>query len=342
MNEIEFTIILPIYKVKIEYLKKCLDSIKKQTYRNFECIIICDGVEKKLEDFILEYVKKISYFKLIIKENTGVSDSRNIAIEQASGKYITFIDADDWLELDALYNINKSIVKENEKYDYYIGKSYINKNNKSFKYNNLKEYNHKIDDNDKINLFQSTFGVKKSGYHWIESVWANYYSREFINKNKIRFNKNIKIGEDLLFNYDIWERAKCGYYLNSYVYNYRINDNSVMNSSFTSIYSKYEKLNKFYIKKCESLSKKYNKNYRNFLLKQLKRFFFKFDFKNLDELYKIIDKNVYLENIKKISIFSLNFLDMVILLGFRYKLNIFLNWLKKIYLLKKRRSYEKS
>ena len=103
------SIIVPIYNVE-NYLRHCLDSIQKQTYQNFECLLINDGSPDNSADICREYVSKDSRFRYFEKENGGVSSARNLGIEHSKGEYITFIDSDDWVEsdyLDVLYKVLK-------------------------------------------------------------------------------------------------------------------------------------------------------------------------------------------------------------------------------------------
>ena len=103
------SIIVPIYNVE-NYLRHCLDSIQKQTYQNFECLLINDGSPDNSADICREYVSKDSRFRYFEKENGGVSSARNLGIEHSKGQYITFIDSDDWVEsdyLDVLYKVLK-------------------------------------------------------------------------------------------------------------------------------------------------------------------------------------------------------------------------------------------
>ena len=92
------SIVVPIYKVKIEYLKKCLDSIQKQTYKNIQVILILDGTTDKIYEFCDKYRENDSRFEIINRENKGVSYSRNEGISCSKGEWVTFVDADDWIE----------------------------------------------------------------------------------------------------------------------------------------------------------------------------------------------------------------------------------------------------
>ena len=94
----KISIIVPIYNCE-KYLKRCLESIINQTYNNLEIILLNDGSSDNSLKIIKEYKKKDNRIIVIDKKNTGVSDTRNIGIQKASGKYICFCDSDDVLEL---------------------------------------------------------------------------------------------------------------------------------------------------------------------------------------------------------------------------------------------------
>ena len=106
------SIIVPIYKVE-KYLRQCLDSIMSQTYQNFECLLINDGSPDNSADICREYVEKDARFRYFEKENGGVSSARNLGIECSGGAYITFIDADDWVDSDYLEVLYNALIDEN-------------------------------------------------------------------------------------------------------------------------------------------------------------------------------------------------------------------------------------
>ena len=106
------SIIVPIYKVE-KYLRQCLDSIQNQTYQNFECLLINDGSPDNSADICREYVSKDARFRYFEKENGGVSSARNLGIKCSGGAYITFIDADDWVDSDYLEVLYNALIDEN-------------------------------------------------------------------------------------------------------------------------------------------------------------------------------------------------------------------------------------
>lgn len=111
MNNISVSIVVPVYNAA-PYLKKCLDSVVKQTLKNVEIIIIDDGSTDGSSEICKEYAAKdsrIIYFK---KENEGLAAARQDGIERASGEYVGFVDSDDWLELN-MYERMYSVASEN-------------------------------------------------------------------------------------------------------------------------------------------------------------------------------------------------------------------------------------
>ena len=103
------SVIVPVYNVQ-EYLKKCIDSIIKQTYKNIEIILVDDGSTDNSGKICDEYKKIDKRIKVIHKENKGLSDARNVGIDIATGKYVTFIDSDDFVSdiyIEYMYSIMK-------------------------------------------------------------------------------------------------------------------------------------------------------------------------------------------------------------------------------------------
>ena len=91
------SVIVPVYNVG-NYLEKCLNSIVKQTYHNFEVILIDDGSEDMSGDICDRYAFKYDYIRVYHQDNKGVVSARSVGIYNAKGKYIAFVDSDDWIE----------------------------------------------------------------------------------------------------------------------------------------------------------------------------------------------------------------------------------------------------
>ena len=109
---IRFSIIVPVYNVE-QYLKDCIESILKQSFSNYEILLINDGSTDRsgliCDEYALSEPKIISFHK----ENGGLSDARNYGIKRAKGEYFVFIDSDDYIETDALDKFNKQLLESN-------------------------------------------------------------------------------------------------------------------------------------------------------------------------------------------------------------------------------------
>lgn len=107
---IKFSCIVPIYNVE-NYLERCLNSLLKQDYINYEVILIDDGSTDTSGKIVDEYAKKSSIFKVIHKVNEGLGETRNVGLRMATGDYIIFVDSDDWVENTYLSEISKIIIE---------------------------------------------------------------------------------------------------------------------------------------------------------------------------------------------------------------------------------------
>lgn len=114
----EISIIIPVYNVE-KYLRRCIDSITKQSFQNFEIILVDDGSTDSSAIICDEYCKKDARIIAIHKKNGGLSDARNIGIEYAlqnlSSEWIVFVDSDDWVDVDFLKFLYMAAVEKNTK-----------------------------------------------------------------------------------------------------------------------------------------------------------------------------------------------------------------------------------
>lgn len=109
MNDL-ISIVLPIYKVE-NYIKKCIESVINQTYKNLEIILVDDGSPDNCGKICDEYAQKDDRIKVIHKKKGGLSDARNVGIKSAMGKYIAFIDPDDFVDYNYIKILYKNILE---------------------------------------------------------------------------------------------------------------------------------------------------------------------------------------------------------------------------------------
>ena len=184
----ELSIIIPAYNVE-KYIRKCLDSVIN--IPNTEIIVINDGSTDNTLDIIKEY----NDIKIINNANHGVSYSRNYGIKESSGKYIMFVDSDDYIDFDInKYNLNDF------NYDIvYFNRDLINITNKE-------------------DLYDYICGLKTPV---IAGPYCKLIKADFVKENKIFFNENIINGEDMLFNIKCINKAKTFKIVNNSIYRYR-------------------------------------------------------------------------------------------------------------------------
>lgn len=142
---IKVSIIVPVYKTE-QYLRKCLDSLVKQTLKDIEILVVNDGSPDNSQEIIDEYEKKYSSVKALLKENGGLSDARNYGIACAKGEFITFVDSDDWIEphtCECMYQYameKKLDVVVSDTFMDYPERSYILKANTGYSEDMVKAY----------------------------------------------------------------------------------------------------------------------------------------------------------------------------------------------------------
>lgn len=235
------SIIVPVYNAE-QYMEKCLNSILKQTFEDFELIIIDDGSrDNSLK--ILKKFKNLEKVRIYSQNNSGPSVTRNKGIEKANGEYIVFIDIDDWIEKDYIENLVEEI--EKKRLDFVVTGykdiskyGIININDFYTENENLKK--EKI----LLKIFNGTGGVP----------WGKIYKRNIIIENKIKMDKKIFMCEDQLFVLEYLLNSKTIGILNTNKYNYnRLNENSISNKMDLKYYDNFL----FYLEKLESILKKY-------------------------------------------------------------------------------------
>lgn len=206
------SVIIPIYNSE-ETIERCLNSVINQTYKNIEIILINDGSTDNSEQIIKKFVDdRIIYKKY---KNHGVSVSRNNGISISTGDYIIFVDSDDYLDENM---IEKLIFYSS---NYTICSFYkVNGNKiKPFKKFTQKVYNLNINQN-----FWYLYNVQEA----INRPWGKLYKTSIIKKNNIKFDENVSLGEDLLFNLNYLKNISEIIMLDEGLYYYSIgNDNSL-------------------------------------------------------------------------------------------------------------------
>lgn len=239
MEKIEISVIIPIYNPYIEYLKIAIKSILSQNLKNIELILILDGSNEKIENFCNKYQEKNHQIKIFKQENKGEGGARNTGIKKANGKWIIFVDPDDWVSLNSIEIMKKTINKYKGKdVDIIIFDTYINYRNKQIEnkfYNKDGVLQEK--DKEEIKLQNIEKGLTK--YYPkncnVSVVWAKLYKKQFIQNNKLEFKEKIKRMPDTIFNIEAFEQAKNIVHCSEYIYHYRKNENSITHNYYVTM-----------------------------------------------------------------------------------------------------------
>ncbi|WP_372518627.1 glycosyltransferase family 2 protein [Candidatus Ruminimicrobiellum ovillum] len=239
---VKVSVIIPVYNVE-NYLRQCLDSIVGQTFKDFEIIVVNDCSTDNSGSILEEYAKKDDRFIIInLSENKGQGNARNQGLNIAKGKYITFIDSDDWVApdyIELLYNE-------------------INENNldvvcaSAFLYDNITK---KITDRkeasaDFLNNIKKERLLVLDKDSFVVTVWAKIYGKNFLNDNEIRFRLD-NYHEDNLFIFETIINTNKIKFTDNKIYFYRNNransSMSIINKEFT-YFSLFSELKKILIK----------------------------------------------------------------------------------------------
>ena len=210
------SIVVPIYKVE-KYLKKCIDSIVNQTYKNIEIILVDDGSPDNCGNIIEEYRKADERVKTIHQKNGGLSDARNNGIKIASGKYILYIDSDDWIEKNMVEVLYKNIVDNDA--DISICE-FIEEDDNETELSN-KNYNGQIVVFNKIEAIQDLIEQRFITNH----AWNKLYKKELF--DNIEYPKG-QLMEDISTTYKLFENSKKIVYQNIALYHYIQRGSSIL------------------------------------------------------------------------------------------------------------------
>ena len=284
----EFSIIIPVYNTE-KYLKECLESILSQSYTNFEIICVNDCSNDNSLSILKEYANLDSRIKIINNETQrGAGVSRNIAIDEAKGKYIVFVDSDDYIDKNLLLLCDKKIKEDTEVVIF--GAKTLNEKTGRLR---CGQYSCK--------KFQNKFLENKLfSYHTISC--NKIYKKEFLLKNGIKFNST-KTGEDQIVFIKTMLFAKNVEILKHDLYTYRKNrQNALTNTKIKNDLSPLKNFHTIFnfLKMHNFKSSLVNKIQTKYLLKAIS-WYRKTDismketyFKRLSEVFEILKNEDYL------------------------------------------------
>lgn len=314
------SIIIPVYNVE-KYLDKCLDTVINQTYKNIEIIIVNDGSTDNSLDICNKYKNLDNRVKVFSIKNSGASQARNYALKKAKGKYLAFVDSDDYIDLDMIELLYNNMIKE--KADLSCC---------SF-YEVFKDDIKKKTEEDKVYIMNNKKTIEKSFLDEGLSVylWNKLYKRELFKNIELPVGKS---SQERFVMYEIFDKAKrvvyqsiCKYYYiqrkNSTAHNLvKVNTDSIEASlNAVNYLKKYKDIRPLAVKeylltrlrcykKLVYYNKKIDKRIRKNLIRELNKYNIDYSLKEKIEIillkyfphiYKIIGKIYYNRKYRKMT-----------------------------------------
>lgn len=218
------SIIVPVYNAE-KYIRRCVDSILNQEYRDFELLLIDDGSRDASGEICDSYAESDERVRVIHKENSGVSDTRNVGIGAATGTYLQFLDSDDWITPDA----TRLFVRAAQEHDcdLVISDFYRVVGERLAQKGDIEE--------------DGVLTKEEFASHMMENpadfyygvLWNKLYRRELVKKYQLRMDTRISWCEDFMFNLEYIRHAEVFYALHAPIYYYVKTKGSLVSQGFS-------------------------------------------------------------------------------------------------------------
>ena len=229
------SVIIPVFNRR-KYIRRCIDSILKQSFTDYEVIVVDDGSYDGTGKICGEYARKFEKVKVIHQQNGGVSKARNRGIAAAEGKYITFIDSDDYILPDYLQKIKDAHDRYGDEFLYCTSFQVHTEDGIRY-YQHRKTADYTII---KGNLFS-----KLIAEGLFNTVINKVYCLKPVRENLIKFPEDVSLGEDLIFNLRYLDKQKEIQFLllnRNYYHQWRKKRNSTLESDWRNNYFEIQKL----------------------------------------------------------------------------------------------------
>ncbi|MDD3416423.1 MAG: glycosyltransferase family A protein [Lachnospiraceae bacterium] len=231
-----FSIIVPIYKIREEYLCQCIESLINQTFKNIEIHLMDDGSPDHCGQICDEYAWKDNRIIVHHLKNGGLSYARNCGLEAATGEYIIFVDGDDWVNIDFCDNMNTILASDSSIDIICTCYCYAYKNGNIEVNNNSEIFNKKImlDREKKEKLLMAALYLPQylnadisNQAEYSITMWGKVFKQDFLMKNQLKCVQGISPFEDNIFYAQMLKAKPLVYFDNHISVYYRINEQSV-------------------------------------------------------------------------------------------------------------------
>lgn len=236
-NDVTVSVVIPVYNVE-KYLNECVDSMLKQTYSSYEIILVDDGSTDSSGSICDEYAAKDNRISVIHKANGGLSSARNAGLEKAKGKYVYFLDSDDYIVEQAIKSLAEKAENDSSDIVFFDAVSFADEeDNFKVSQNYIRKHSYKTDKGAKV------FSEMQKNDEFHSAVPLLFIKKDLLVKNHIRFKVGIYY-EDMLFTYQVFCCAKVVSQCTNALYCRRYRSDSIMTSnkntkhfiSFTRVY----------------------------------------------------------------------------------------------------------
>jgi glycosyltransferase involved in cell wall biosynthesis len=237
------SIVVPVYKVE-KYLERCVDSLRNQTLRDIEIILVDDGSPDRCPEMCDALALQDSRIRVVHKKNGGLSSARNAGLRVATGKYVGFVDSDDDVELDMYEKMLRVI--ETEQVDFVMS-DYVRIPADGQKY--LKTLDIRPGRYDKAairsEIFPSLIMGENVDYGPLLSVWHSLYRTAFLQENNFYFDEEVRWSEDNIFSAIVGYHADSFYYMKGEgLYHYYQNPGTITTGYRTGAWDVYCTMNR--------------------------------------------------------------------------------------------------
>ncbi len=213
-NPIELSVIFPMYNVA-NYLEQCIKTVTARNDDWIEFLFVNDGSPDNCREIVLEWAKKDGRIKLLDKENGGCASARQFGLDRALGKYVGFIDPDDFVEEDFFFKLFRAAMTGCYEVSYCGYKEFYEDTKKTKNVADLLDWRYQKGTQD-VHLLRDLMGYSPIG------IWRRIYSKEMLDKFGIHFYTDLRRFDDLPFKVEVFANARSVIAIPEYLYNYRL------------------------------------------------------------------------------------------------------------------------
>ena len=298
------SVIIPMYKVE-DYLAECLNSVVGQTLDNIEIICVNDGSPDRSGEIAAQYAEKYANIKVITKENGGQSRARNMALDIAQGRYVYFLDSDDYLDLQTLEDLYNKAEAEQLDIVYFNTVSFFeNEEIKNCNQNYLSYYDRKGDYSG-VHTGQTMFAMMRKNREFFGSPCLEMFKRSLIEENGLRFYNDI-IHEDNLFTFQATMLAQRVGYIDKAYYHRRVHGESTMTTG-----KSMRNVEGYIVAYAEMIAFLHNRQVEEGAALQISEYLYHGIFRNASNILRSLDLPEEEANLTKGDYTAMHFLDLI-------------------------------